>query len=229
MLKKHRNVFLEIIKNSEFNENSFRSREGSVGDFPCFIIELQNTPLKFYIRNTKESFYDFDCKYVQLGPGFPESVYSPKDDFTNDFNYICRLFEDWLNRDVKDYLDELMEPDYWRQINEQDDFISGALISEDDTSSFSGIEKDQLKLSINELKLLIVNNFQPSNEQLNVIDARLQYLSNSLDRLNKIDWRGLALSTMLGISIALSLDTEKGKVLFGLFKKVFTSVLHLLQ
>jgi hypothetical protein len=96
-------------------------------------------------------------------------------------------------------------------------------------SAFSENDKIQLRLSINELHLLIIKNFSPSVDEMKIINARLEYLSNSLDRLNRIDWRGLALSTIISISVTLSLDTEKGKLLLGLFKKVFTNVLHLMQ
>ena len=84
-------------------------------------------------------------------------------------------------------------------------------------------------MSINEFKVLIINGFHPDVKELNIIENRLEYLSESLNRLNKIDWKGLAISTVISISIALSLDTTSGHKLFELFKSVFHNVLYLLK
>ena len=42
--------------------------------------------------------------------------------------------------------------------------------------------------------------------------------------MNKYDWKSLAVTTLISISIALSLDSAKGQLLFILFKKVFSAV-----
>jgi hypothetical protein len=62
-----------------------------------------------------------------------------------------------------------------------------------------------------------------------IIEKRLLYLSDAVDRLNKTDWYGIAISTLIGISINLSLDTEKGRLLFKLFKQVVENTIILLK
>ena len=74
----------------------------------------------------------------------------------------------------------------------------------------------------------MVKEFNPSREQLRLIQMQLDYLSEAVGRLNRIDWRGLAVSTVITIAIQLSLDTEKGKLLFQLFQQAFSVSLKLL-
>jgi hypothetical protein len=79
-------------------------------------------------------------------------------------------------------------------------------------------------MSINELKLLIHQNFNTSQEQQKLVDDRLNYLIDSTNRLNKFDWKSVSISTMLSIVTTLTLDVEKGRQLFVLFQKVFSII-----
>jgi hypothetical protein len=93
-----------------------------------------------------------------------------------------------------------------------------------DKSFFSSEEKRQVRLSLNELKLLIQTNLNTNKEEQEIVTARLDYLIEATDRLNKFDWKSLAASSLISIAIALTLDTKKGFLLFELFKKVFSLV-----
>ena len=106
MLKKHKNIFMEIIKNNHFNESLFQAKEEEDGSYTAFIIELHNTPLKFITRNSDKSFYEFDCKYVKFGPDYEETDFISRNDFTRDSEVIYDSFKHWLLKDVKDYLGE---------------------------------------------------------------------------------------------------------------------------
>ncbi len=227
MVKQEKNRLLEIIKASGLDEHSFRSREDNTDNHQCFIIQLRNSPLEFIVRNPNRTHYEYDCRYVEFSPKFEESIYFPETDYITNFDYICEIFEKWLKKQVTDYLDDLTEPDYWQQINDPDEFMSGNMA--EDTQFFPEHEKVQLKMAIAELKLLIIENFSPSDEQLKALDGRLHYLSDALDRLNRFDWRALILSSMMSIATALSLDTAQGKLLLGLFRKVFAGVMHFIQ
>jgi hypothetical protein len=75
---------------------------------------------------------------------------------------------------------------------------------------------------------LIVNNFNPNKEELELINARLKYLSDAVDKHNKFDWKGIAINTVIAIIIALSLSPEQGNQLFHLFRQVFSNLIYLL-
>ena len=90
--------------------------------------------------------------------------------------------------------------------------------------AFNIDERKQIIMSINDLKLLINNSLNTSTEEQSLVNERLDYLIEASDRLNKFDWKSLAISTLISISITLSLDTQKEQLLFELFKKVFSLI-----
>ncbi len=81
-----------------------------------------------------------------------------------------------------------------------------------------------MRLAINDLKLLIHQQFGTTEVEQEAVVARLDYLVEASKRLNKYDWKSLAINTIISITITLSLDTEKGRQLFELFKRVFRIV-----
>ena len=88
----------------------------------------------------------------------------------------------------------------------------------EDKSSFSIEEKQQLRLSLNDVKLLIQTNFNTTQEQQELINNRIDYLIEAVARLNKFDWKSILVSSVLAIIIALSLDIERGTQLWHLFQ-----------
>ncbi|MCJ7807725.1 MAG: hypothetical protein MUP73_03255, partial [Dehalococcoidia bacterium] len=94
---------------------------------------------------------------------------------------------------------------------------------------FTDDEKHSLIMSVETLRLSVVNTFQPSDDQLKVIDGHLEYLKNAVDRLNRIDWRAIAVMTSIQIATVLTLDTEKGRLLLSLFEQAFSEGLKFIQ
>ena len=228
MLKKYRNRLLEVIQDKGIDPALFHIEEPQDTKETMSVIQLINTPLKFIIRNPSHSFHQFDWRYTQFSPQFSVTGFIPTGGW-GDANELVEAFGDWLNEHVKPYINELFEPDMWERIKTQTQLVTGTELSKEDTTIFSDDEKIHVRMSINEFRILIIKNFKPSSDELKVIDDRLEYLSNSVDRLNKIDWRSVAITTLISISMALALDTEKGRLLFDLFRQVFSAVLHLTQ
>ncbi len=196
-----------------------------------FLIEYVNSPLRFEVDCSTEGYNYLDCRNTVLAKGFPLSDFHTNEFGGNwvDINTIYEEFALWLNNVVKEYIDEQTLPDLWAQLEQQREFIPSAKMEKDDTLPYSEEEKAQIRLSINEFRLQIVNNFKPDDYQLKVIDDRLRYLSEALDRLNRVDWKAVAITSIISFSMALSLDTEKGKLLFNLFKQIFSKVVYLLN
>lgn len=228
MLKKYKNGFIQIIRSKGFDPQDFHAEEKVIDGRQGFVIGFRDSHLRFVARNSDDSHAEFDYKHSCFGPGAHETEYLPVDGWTG-IGAVYGAFEDWLEKAVKVYTDDLIEPDLWAQLECQKPFITGCILQEDDIRPFSEREKRQLRASISEFRSIVSETFQPSQEQMKVIDNHLNYLSKALDRLNRIDWRGLALSTTISISIALSLDTERGRILFNLFREVFSKLLHLLR
>ncbi|EHH0795774.1 hypothetical protein J7I09_004243 [Vibrio vulnificus] len=224
MLKKHKNGFLQIIEESGFHVNQFRAVEKEVDNNPGFILQFVNSPLAFLTRTNATDYFEHDYRYVQFAPSYPKSEYKPA-------NHWCLIddvyegFKHWLEKHVQGYLEEIDIPDLWSQIDRQNLFVDDPMINRSD-KGFDKAEKERVVLAIEQFKRLIEVEYKPTEEQLEVINDRLDYLIESVDRLNKVDWQGVAISALMSISIALSLDTSKGRELFNLFKSAFTSAIE---
>jgi len=138
-------------------------------------------------------------------------------------------FDEWLRFFVSDYIKEKQAPDLWALLDEYRPIIDDATINREDTSNFRNDEKPEIRQSIAQFRSSVVSSFDPSTDQVQFIDEKLDYLSRAVDRLNRLDWRALAVSSVISIAVNLSADTERGRLLFHLFQDAFRSTLKLLQ
>jgi hypothetical protein len=190
-----------------------------------FAVELRDTPLRFSVINLTNDFDKFQHTYTVFTPGFPEMPWRPSDGI----NELVRAFRDWIGAWVIKYIEEDQLPDFWQQLETYKPLVGDTAIGYEDTSDFSAEEQAQARQSISQFRISVLNNFDPSPDQLESIDEKLNYLARAVDRLNRLDWRALAVSTVISIAVSLSADTERGRLLFRLFPDAFRSSLKLLQ
>ena len=228
LLLKYKNQFLDIIKKHKLNPEMFSAQESTLNNESTFVIELTAQPsLKFITKINPKSFHRFNCKRTIFEFGYPERGGYDAQSWVH-IGQILEVFEGWLQAEIQGYLNETLQTDLWEQIEQQKALVYASM-DRGQFSLFSDEERSQLRMLINEFKLVVEKTFNPSEQERHVIVERLDYLSEAVGRLNRIDWKSVALSTILSISIALSLDTERGKILFALFKQIFSGVVHLLQ
>ena len=224
ILKKYKNNLLTIIQESGIEPNLFIAEDGPIGKLDFFIISLRDSQIRFAVRPWEGSFENFTYCRSKFLTGFPisETLYS------QDIDDLASRCNEWLNGVVKPYRDDVITPDLWQLLEETRSRTTSELRTPEDFDSFSDEEKTRIRLSLNEFRLLITQNFNPNQEELKTVDARLQYLSDAIDKHNKFDWKGIAISTAISITIALSLNPEQGNQLFQLFKQIFSNILYLL-
>jgi hypothetical protein len=92
---------------------------------------------------------------------------------------------------------------------------------------FNEAEKNKTKEALVNFTDRIKLNFEPNSESLLIINSKLDYLKDTAERLDKFDWQGIALLTIISISIALSLDTDR--LLFQAFREYFKVVTKLIS
>jgi len=112
----------------------------------------------------------------------------------------------------------------WKEYKNGNKTLNIDNIDFNDKQAFSFDEKAQITLALNELKLLIENKFDLNEKEMSIVNARLNYLSESKERLNKFDWKSILINTIINITVALSFDTQKGQELFLLFKHAFAII-----
>jgi hypothetical protein len=240
MLKQHKNAFLEVIQKSGLDPELFSAEEqtGKEADLSivklfgggkytqtALVIVLRDTPLKFIVGCASHSFYLFVRKYTAFAPGFPViSSYG-----TETAEKTLEAFDIWLDKVVKEYIKDNEAPDNWANLEMYSSFFSGSNDPTEEPTEFTEAEKETVRQSINRFRRLVTETFKPSKEKEEFINERLDYLVKAVDRLSRFDWRGVAFSTIVSIAVNLSVDTEKGRVLYGLLQQAFQSALHLLK
>lgn len=224
ILRKHKNHLLKLIQEYGLETSLFTAEDGSIDEDTYFIMSLRDSPVRFAVKpylGSLDSFYYRSSQFRADFPMSPSDLYADEDRLT-------RLFKSWLGDVVQPYLDNVNTPDLWQILEETRSRTKSELGTPEDFDSFSDEEKIQIRLSLSEFRLLITQNFNPNQEELKTVDARLQYLSDAIDKHNKFDWKGIAISTVISITIALSLNPEQGNQLFQLFKQIFSNILYLL-
>jgi hypothetical protein len=217
MFKKQKNELLEIITGAGYEPHDFKPTE--IGEI--FALTFRDSAFKFEIEPTGAS---FKIRRTRFLPGYPVVPYALKPVL---WSSVEQDFRSWLGTQVKQYLEELDTPDLWENISRETPVVVNTMFDDSDTTEFSAEEKSQLRLSISQFRLLIQQNFHPTDEQFGVIDERLDYLSGALDRLNKFDWKSILISSVVGIATTLTLSPEQGKLLFNLLKQAFSNIIYL--
>jgi hypothetical protein len=242
MLKRHKNALLEAIRKSELDPTLFHAEELkpipsslkstlrkligiSKAPAPIFTIKLKNTSLKFCVRHTNDSFNKFSYTYTAFMPGYPEMLWRKAEGIEK----LLQEFNSWLSIWAEQHIKEQQLPDLWTMIEIYKPLVNDTDITDENTSNFSEDEKEHLRRSIKEFQVSVMESFSPSQSQIEFINGQLDYLSKAVERLNRFDWRALAISTLIGIAINLSVDTEKGHLLFRLFQQAFQTAGRLLQ
>jgi len=221
MLKKKKNLVLELIEKSQFDTNLFQGSDLEKSDTSDFVITLVGSPLTFTILTHKD---DFDAHAVILRKyrnGYPAYRY-PGDAriFKTRWSDITNQLNEWLLRDVRLYLEEKNAPDLWEELATPPPFgLGGIPIIEND--QFQEEEVSDLRQSLekyrSEILICIDENEQRLIELGNKIDQlkdsinrKIDYLSEALSRLNPTEWKGFAYSVIAGVVIALNVDTTDG-------------------
>lgn len=229
MLKRYKNELLAVIQRNGLDPLSFAPVETTWGDLPAFVLRFKESGLQFIIRNDSQNPHAFDYTYTPFFPGRQTQPvdYIPEKDFL-EFDLVLDGFKGWIAQHVNEYVTEESVPDLWESL-QAGAFLSEKSIQEHDDSFFSEPEKVQIKIALVSFQQAAVEQFRPSADQLAATEKQIKYLSDAVDRLNKFDWKGVAVSTLIGVCTNLSLDTERGRQLYGLFQHAMTAVLHLLK
>jgi hypothetical protein len=227
MLKKYKNEIFAVVQSAGYDPDNFGWADDANSSWVTSKLTVKNSGLWFLFLNPVENYGTFRYQYTSFNPQYSASGTFPRDKFLN-FDDIKKDFLLWLNSQYKEFYEEQTGIDIWAEYKKGNKTLNLYQIDFDDKSPFSIDEKIQIKNSINDLKYLIQKNLNTNEQEQKLVNARLDYLIEASDRLNKFDWKSVAINTIISISITLSLDTEKGKFLFELFKKVFGAIQHVI-
>lgn len=226
MLKKQRNAIYTEILGAGLNPQYF---EIVVTEENNYWLEesvvIKNSGMWFRFSQKLEEVDTYDCYFTHPQPGFKYTYGS-----SGSFNIVLEDFRNWLVVHAKNYIEneiegvDLWSPvEFFKPVTGPSSVFSAS--NTKDNTNFTSQEKEHIRSSTQRFRQLVIQNFTPTKEQQEHIDSRLEYLVNAVDRLNRRDWQDVAISTLISIAINLTVDTEKGRILFALFQQAFHHVI----
>jgi hypothetical protein len=149
----------------------------------------------------------FFCEFYFHSSGARATKFSPSDaerihnTGSVDWTTQLSLVKNWLSYVKR----EIEAPDVWGVISQENAFIESANDQTNDNSPFTPDEKAQVLSTLQEIKNYLLTAHQLDPE---LVDARFKYLEGALDRVGRVDWKNLLLSTIIGILISSSVSPE---------------------
>jgi hypothetical protein len=242
-----KNGLFEAIRKANLDPALFKLDESGRA---LTTVRVTGLPLEFEIRRSDDNFDSLTFRFRQFAPEWPyrrppkprnyakleperrafidEEItagWTPADKWCS-FAELAAAFREWLQMHVRPALANATAPDLWSEaaasLPEFEELPS------EDSERFSEEEQQQLRAAIAHFKTLIEREFVPDAEQVRELNARLDYLADAASRLNRFDWKSLALATIIGAATTLSLDTQTGRQLWALFREALRTVSHLL-
>jgi hypothetical protein len=179
-------------------------------------------------EDDENSDFFFEVEVSKTDKAIYDIIYKPQS--IVDVSYITKYidFEEELHEHLEDWLNLI------KLYNEPsplfDDPIDNfSKINFDENSQFASEEIQQIKLALSELKEVTKNQLELNNTQFKLLSDRLDYLAEAVERTNKFDWKNIAMGSITSSVIALSLDTQKGQLLWKLFVDLISSIPSLLS
>ena len=226
ILKSTKNKIFSIL-NSNFNINDFDFEEmctsvpQNASKINSLVIKHLKTGLEFRFVHTHDSYKSF---YFSAIKNDPLKKLSTITNHTFTEEQIFHLFNSFLQGGLKEAIYEMEGPDLLRNYIENKNKLNLDSIDFNSQDNFEDAERKLIKDGLKEIKLLITEKFELTEAQNLIVNDRLNYLGEAVDRLNKTDWKGILTSTIFSIIIALSLDSQKGQMLWDLFFNLFNNI-----
>ena len=225
MLNVYKNKLLEVIEHSRFSASDFIGREAEENGQGFFEICYRDSPLKFRVLSSPDSYESLNYQFVVMAPGFP--WWGPFG--SNHLSKTCDGLASWLENHLSLYVEEQSAPDLWSQLQSLEVLFAGKWKQQEELESFTEHEKVEIHRSIRQLEQQIAEGFTLTSEQADMVHSRFDYLEAAVNRLNRFDWFGLFLAIFISIMANLTLDTERGKQLYELVRDMFSGMLRLME
>ncbi|MHA4811520.1 hypothetical protein ACX0G9_25720 [Flavitalea flava] len=223
MRQTHRNKIVEYLNQSKYGLIAFELFDSPYSHEPNVTnLEFKNSKFVFKIEPFPSNFNAYAINYTEYGPMYVLNNPSPQSTLTIDD--ILIYIGIWLKRHVQPYLDDQNAVDLWQEYKKGVEYLKIENINIEDTGRFSADDAARIRLAMEGLKGLIAERFNTSELQQQSINKKLDYLIESVTRLSKTDWKGIAIGIISRIAIALSLDRQRGDQLWQLFQQVFTII-----
>ncbi len=224
LLVSQKNAIFDLIENFEFSPYQFEILEIATSKM---ILEIPSSKpvTAFYTElryKNSDYFFRFESKakgkiapydYVVFCPSYRN--YMDQED-TKVWERQLDLVAHWLRH----LSSEVSSSNKWERLDHEIKSININFDNEED--KFSVHEYEDLVRKINTLKDELPK-IGLLSEQLDVINSKLDHLTELAKNLNKFDWKGLFIGTIIGIVIQLEVTPTNAQSLWALIQHIFQS------
>jgi hypothetical protein len=242
LLNRYKNALLDVVLRAGLDRSQIETTE----DDDVLKIAFTPAELVFEVMQSPDSYDDFKYRWSTFTPsrGYYRSPLPEKPTFgqvmqrisdrrRNDqgwfpeyswvkFSEVLDRCRHWIEADVRRAIDELSVPDRWSHARAAAAQLGdpGSGVPEG-AEFFDAAERLEIRRRVQAFREAVVDEFEPDEDALKEMDEKLSYLVNSVDRLNRRDWKTAVLPTLVGVASALSLDTNRGRQLWQMFVAAF--------
>jgi hypothetical protein len=133
---------------------------------------------------------------------------------------VLAYFKAWLS-----YVREEHEaPDIWAEFEKESELIVGEVVDEEDRQ-FAPAERELLLLRLNEIRDYLIERAASNPQQVTFIDATINYLAESSERLTKRDWKNIFVNGLVTLAVALGTNPDVVRGAFALATKYIMPLL----
>lgn len=229
MLKKYKNEIYLLLAKGNFQVPQFKLKNVETNTHNQQILSYKDSGMNFYIDQSPVSFHSFRVWYNKFEVGLPKVGPNPHAD-NKYFNFaqVKNILNSWLNNELLKYLDESGEPDFWKELSHSNEIFTLNEIKFNENENFDLEDRERLKLSLKEAELIIKDDAILSTVQVKILEDRINYLISAVDRMsNKMDWKSLAIGTIISMILNMGVDTQTGKQIWDVIKALFTTIKYL--
>jgi hypothetical protein len=158
---------------------------------------------------------DYVGRYV-VGddPEWPYQVYS--------WEALITRVSDWLGAVKRD----LDTPDLWAQLKGEAELLGGASIGANENSPFTPEEQKHIERRLQELKARVTRTYSLSEPEMEILNAKIDYVVDAATRLGRIDWRNAVVGAILGYIITAGLPPESARSIFQILSALLKGLSH---
>lgn len=219
MLKKYKNELPTLLQKLDFSPSDFSFEENGTD----FILTYRDSPMKFYIHQNPQNFHQFKYSYTLFNPRF--EIKKPMIPFAHLLKTTAFL-SNWCKGQLQQYIFEKDGPDELESLlNTSAEFVNIEDIDFESEEPFTLNEIETIKIGIEEVKTLLIEEQEVSSTEKEEIKVKMDYLTKVLERpSSRTDWKNILISTVSSIIIAVSFYGENPKIIWSLFAKIFSEI-----
>jgi len=224
MRKFYRNELHRLIEQElGYDTALFTLKDKMEGDQPTVEICVIGSPLCFTTRNATSSWDQFEYCTTEYRPDWAGTKWYPVNGYLN-FEQLKQHLTRWMREHPKKYFDDQESPDSWRDWDLNRTVLDAIGPSMSDNSAFNMEQLASIERVLNAFRVETISKLGLQDAEIRTLNEHVDYLIESSTRLGRKDWIMIAASTIITIVVALSLDTQKGRALFELFRSALTAL-----